>query len=94
MPYVYREVRNELDAVLDTLIALIPEALGKEVSDGTVNYVITRIIDAAYGMGGYGKFNRAMGVLDCVSKEFYRRKVAPYEDIKLKENGDAYNVYN
>jgi len=29
-----------------------------------------------------------IGVLECVKQEFYRRKVAPYEDIKIIENGD------
>lgn len=59
--------------------------------DGIMNYVITRLTLNVYGVGGYAIFNRAMGVLDCVAREFYRRKVAPYEDKKIKENGDVYN---
>jgi len=59
--------------------------------DGVMNYTMTRLVDCFYGMGGYAVFNRAMGVLDCVAREFYRRKVSPYEDTKIKENGDVYN---
>ena len=29
-----------------------------------------------------------MGVLDCVKQEFYRRKLAPYEDVAIQKNGD------
>ena len=31
-----------------------------------------------------------MGALICTMFEFYRRVVAPYEDTKIKENGDVY----
>jgi len=31
----------------------------------------------------------AMGVLSAITEEFYRRKVAPYEDEKIVENGDV-----
>ena len=30
-----------------------------------------------------------MGVLECCKLEFYRRVAAPYEDIKIEENGDV-----
>lgn len=91
MPYINQDRRRILDSDIDALTSLVKNNPFKE-NDGELNYIITRIIDAVYGEGGYDKFNRAMGVLDCVSREFYRRKVAPYEDKKIKENGDVYGV--
>ncbi len=88
MPYIKKEEREKLDHWVDNVLFHMSSI---ESKDGAVNYVITRIIDDIYGKGGYAVFNRAMGVLDCVSKEFYRRKVAPYEDKKIQENGDVYD---
>jgi len=90
MPYIDREARNNLNPIIDNLLEEIPLVLGRDVKDGDVNYLITRIIDSFYGMGGYAKFNRAIGILECVKHELYRRVVAPYEDIKRNQNGDVY----
>jgi len=87
MPYIKKETREFLDPEIEALITRLNNGF---FVDGNINYVITRIIDALYGSGGYAVYNRAMGVLDCVAKEFYRRQVAPYEDVKIKENGDVY----
>jgi len=32
-----------------------------------------------------------MGALEGAKLEFYRRVVVPYEEKKMKENGDVYN---
>lgn len=40
----------------------------------------------------YAKLNEVVGVLECAKLEMYRRQVAPYEDIKMAENGDCYPV--
>ena len=82
-----------MDVEINSLIQKlqrIKECHAESALDGEVNYTITRILNALYGMGGYYVFNRAMGVIDCVGREFYRRKVSPYEDIKIQENGDVY----
>jgi hypothetical protein len=58
---------------------------------GDLNYCITMLLIKAVGPEPtYEKFNAAMGVMVCAMFEFYRRKVAPYEDKKIKENGDVY----
>ena len=31
-----------------------------------------------------------MGALECAKLELYRRVAAPYEDVKIMENGDVY----
>jgi hypothetical protein len=88
MPYIRKELRDIVDYRIKSLVEIIPS--DPSGVDGIVNYVVTRIIDEIYGGGGYAVYNRAMGVLDCIAKEFYRRKVAPYEDKKIEENGDVY----
>jgi len=55
-----------------------------------VNYTLTKIVDNMYGAGGYSVYNRLIGVLECVKQEYYRRKIASYEDEKIIENGDVY----
>lgn len=85
MPYIKESQRGRLDLLINPLIIQLATA-----HEGDVNYAITRIIDGVYGQGGYAVFNRAMGVLECVRQEFYRRRVAPYEDQKKEENGEVY----
>lgn len=34
-----------------------------------------------------------IGTIECVKLEFYRRVVAPYEDKKAEQNGDAYHPF-
>lgn len=89
MPYVSQELRNPVDKEINALIEKL-KTLDVTQIDGEVNYTITRIVDAIYGKGGYFVYNRFMGVVIGVLLEFYRRRIAPYEDKKIQENGDVY----
>ncbi len=40
--------------------------------------------------GKYKDYNEIIGALECAKLEFYRRAVVPYEEQKIKENGDVY----
>lgn len=87
MPYILPEDRKKLDPAIDNLI----EALGA-TSEGELNYTFTRILNAVYAFKTnprYANINSAVGVLDCVKLELYRRTAAPYEDVKIEENGDV-----
>jgi len=35
----------------------------------------------------YKNINAAIGVLECCKQELYRKTAAPYEDIKINNNG-------
>jgi hypothetical protein len=70
---------------VNELIALFKERPLENV-DGDMNYVITRMIKEVYPLR-YFHINRAVGLLECIKQEFYRRVAAPYEDTKIKENG-------
>ena len=61
---------------------------------GELNYMITRIAfeywKGIHGKQNYQKINDIIGALEGAKMEFYRRVAAPYEDGKIKENGDVY----
>lgn len=62
---------------------------------GELNFAITLLVkEFLAGQPKEGKsyeaLNAAMGALECCKLELYRRIVAPYEDVKIKENGDVY----
>jgi hypothetical protein len=56
---------------------------------GELTYIIYKLI-LKYLPKGYSYHNLSgcLGILESVKQEFYRRIVAPYEDEKIKENGD------
>ena len=86
MPYIVKERRDEINPLL---IELIKELRKEETTAGDINYAISQIIWKTYDASpGYARANSLMGVLQGVQSEFYRRKVAPYEDEKIEENGD------
>ena len=83
MPYIKQKDRDRLDKYISKLYPNI-------YSSGELNYVITMLLKQLYGRN-YSELNRAMGVLECVKQEFYRRDLVPYEEEKIKENGDIWN---
>ena len=87
MPYIKPERRIKYAKVLDELIKML-KSLPPEEVDGELNYVVTRILKEVYPLRYY-HINKAIGVLECIKQEFYRRVAAPYEDIKIKESGDV-----
>ena len=84
MPYIEKKNRGRFeDAIRD---------IGEVISCvGDINYVFTRILNDTIERQGisYTLLNELIGVLECAKLELYRRKVAPYEDVKIAENGDV-----
>ncbi len=87
MPYIKKDDRPTIDAHIDPLIAYL-KTLPMEDQDGSINYGVTRIIKAVYPRK-YFHYNRALGVLSAITHELYRHIIGPYEDEKIKENGDV-----
>jgi len=83
MPYVSKEEREALDKRMENI---------DFVSVGQLNYVITKLCQKFLEKSDkrYSDYNAIIGVLECAKQEFYRRAVSPYEDHKIKENGDVY----
>lgn len=87
MPYIRKEDRPEIDKMIEPLIEYFKKQKVEDV-DGKINYAVTRILKNVYSPK-YFNYNRAIGVLESIKQEFYRRVVGPYEDEKIKENGDV-----
>jgi hypothetical protein len=87
MPYINEEDRPQYEEPIQQIIDLLKEK-PVESMDGHLNYIITKIIKEVYPLR-YFHINRAMGVLECIKQEFYRRVAAPYEDTKVEQNGDV-----
>jgi hypothetical protein len=87
MPYITPELREDFEEPLQNLIKLL-DWVDADRIDGTMNYIITRLIRSQYNNGRYAEYNSAIGVLECAKLELYRKAIGPYEDIKLIENGD------
>ena len=64
-------------------------------SAGELNYAITMLVMKYLrrndGIYTYKDLNDAIGALEACKLEFYRRVIVPYEDQKIKSNGDVYN---
>jgi hypothetical protein len=86
MPYIKPERRMLLD----------PNGGMNDQSPATVsgelNYQITMLIKQYWDNHGpnYQCINDILGALSGSKDEFYRRIAIPYEDIKIKENGDVW----
>ena len=87
MPYILQEDRPKFDTLINELVKKLQERPIENI-DGDFNYIVTRIIKESYPLR-YFHINRAMGVLECIQHEFYRRVAAPYEDTKIQQNGDV-----
>lgn len=95
MPYISQEQREILNDKMKDLLIYI---LTNDISIGEINFIITSILNiymrriASNLRLTYEVYNSLIGVLECAKQELYRRVIASYEDIKIKENGDVYTV--
>jgi hypothetical protein len=87
MPYIGRKDRHQYQEILNSLAALVPQ--DRMQRPGHINYIVSLLLEKVYGKElRYADHNEVIGVLNCIALEFYRRKTAPYEDVKIKEEGD------
>jgi hypothetical protein len=83
MPYITLLARDRLDSPWEQSAA----------NAGELNYQITKLLLRYIHQGGtlnYQAINDVHGALEGAKLEFYRRVVIPYENRKIKENGDVY----
>ena len=55
---------------------------------GDINYAFSRIVTGVMCEVSYPKISIITGVLENIKQEFYRRVAQPYEDLKIRQNGD------
>ena len=87
MPYIEPPVREQLDVGIDIILK------NGWLTSGDLNYTITKLMLGyikGSGLKPYMGSVMALGTLVCAGLEFYRRFTAPYEDQKIKDNGDVY----
>jgi hypothetical protein len=85
MPYIKPEDRAKFNDA-----PTIEDVAG--LSSGEVNFLLSRFIHVWWKANPrYSRIAEITGVLENVKQEFYRRIASPYEDEKIKENGDVYN---
>lgn len=86
MPYITKDRREKFNGDIENIVNKIQEN-GNAVGD--INYIISKIIWKLFDNNRrYSNANELMGVLQGVQQEFYRRKVAVYEDEAIQKNGD------
>ena len=96
MPYIDSIHRLALNEFLDEIVAIINVRRNQsgeaEQQAGHVNYCIAYLISQLLKKRGlsYAAINEIIGALECCKLELYRRIAAPYEDIKMKQNGDIF----
>lgn len=83
MPYIFQKRRDE--------ILINPRDIQ---SSGELNFSLTRILHFYAESQGlsYRTINDIVGALEGAKMEFYRRVVILYENKKIKENGDVYDL--
>lgn len=87
MPYIKADKRTKYTIILKELTEIL-KALPSEEVDGEFNYIVTKMLREIYPLR-YFQINKAIGVLECIKLEYYRRVAAPYEDLKIHESGDV-----
>lgn len=93
MPYIKEENRQYFDKYIKEIteaLKLRDNMSNIEVASvlGDINYCFSRIIGGIIDDITYPKVAMITGVLENVKQEFYRRIAEPYEDLKIKQNGD------
>jgi hypothetical protein len=79
MPYIKQDDRERLD-------------MDSAKNAGELNFILTEFCRRYFEENGgrYQQINDIIGALEGCKLEFYRRLAGPYEDGKIKENGDVY----
>lgn len=87
MPYIKPENRKVFEKPINEISENI-------ISDGELNFVITSLLHKELNKRGlnYQNVNDLVGMLECAKLEFYRTVAAPYENIKMDQNGRVSNL--
>lgn len=89
MPYIKQYDRKVWESA--GLKSLMDVVNNSGCTPGDLNFLMTSLAAAYVASNGlnYTHLNDVVGVFESAKTEFQRRVVAPYEDTKIKENGDT-----
>ena len=82
VPYIKQERRNELKPVIDSMIQ------NGVKPNGELNYLLFAFVTKTI-FPSYNNYKEVIGELHCAITEIERRFLAPYEEEKMKINGDV-----
>jgi hypothetical protein len=84
MPYIPQDRRPAFDAHIEALAAEV-------ATEGELNYCIYKLACLVLARKGESYAHLALcgSAMEHAKLEWYRRKVAPYEDTKIEANGDV-----
>ncbi len=82
MPYIKMDRRKQLEPILKMLSEYEVKA------DGDLNYILFKYCKY-YVKPSYNNYKNFCGELNQCVTEIERRILAPYEDEKIKENGEV-----
>lgn len=103
MPYINKDKRQKLNNAISSLYVSLKSNIDSDDNPynitnlsntellgiaGDLNYSISKLCAMLAKDISYSKIAIITGVLENVKQEFYRRLAIPYEDAKIKENGD------
>lgn len=85
MPYIESDRRKFLTS--KTYQELLD--ISDQMTAGDLNFMISTLLWYRFAKAqSYQTGNEIIGILECVKLEYMRRILAPYEDQKIKDNGD------
>ncbi len=82
MPYISPEKRPDMNKVVEVMKVVGVKA------DGDLNYILFKYCKEAVP-SSYNSIKNFLGELDECRAEIRRRLLAPYEDMKIEQNGDV-----
>jgi hypothetical protein len=83
MPYIKPERREQVSRDGKNLPAVTTGELNFQITECITDYMCGQTFN-------YQLINNVLGALEGAKAEFYRRVAVPYEDLKIKENGDVW----
>lgn len=92
MPYIEKKEKEYLEPEISSLLEKLNSLTNQ--NSGTLNYLFTRIAHNYIKNKGlrYQYLADVSSALQNADKEFYRRISIPYEDKKIKDNGDVLDI--
>jgi len=87
MPYIVKDKRAMLDPAVQSLADAFRSLDDEGNFAGNLNYVLSKLFMTLYPSANYRRFNEMIGALECCKLELYRKRIAPYEEFKERENG-------
>ncbi len=88
MPYISKDSRAEYDDEIDEIISKL-DSWDNDTLSGHLNYIFFRLAGTLGAGESYARMAVVSSALSEAQAEFRRRVMAPYEDEKIKENGDV-----